>query len=157
LISARELAAKILHVKGIDGVTLSGGEPFCQAAALSKMIRLLKDRGLSVVCYSGFTLEALRAKKDAGVQALLGQVDLLIDGPYLKDRPTRKAWQGSANQRLHFLTDRFQDTVDDYANYARGFEIHIGKGGKIQVTGFPGSALEKNLDTILSNFFPKAM
>ena len=43
------------------GVTLSGGEPFCQPAPLAELAAALKEKGFHLMCYSGFTFEELLA------------------------------------------------------------------------------------------------
>src|ERR1035437_4587591 len=43
----------------ISGLTLSGGEPFCQAAAFSALANMAKVKGISVITYTGYTFEEL--------------------------------------------------------------------------------------------------
>lgn len=82
------------------GVTFSGGEPFCQAAAFAKLGRMLKAKGYEVASYSGFTFEQLlagtREQRD-----LLETLDVLIDGPFLQEeRSLELNFRGSRNQRI---------------------------------------------------------
>ena len=57
--------------------------------------------GKDVVCYTGWTYEQLLEKRDPAVDALLAQVDLLIDGPFvLEQRNLELRFRGSENQRL---------------------------------------------------------
>lgn len=92
-----------------DGLTISGGEPFDQAPALLKLVRLLRADWpqLEVLCYSGYLFEELEAKGAAEAE-LLSELDLLLDGPYLQDLPNTLLWRGSDNQRLHLLSARAQ-------------------------------------------------
>ena len=71
LISVEQMAGRILAVNGLEGVTLSGGEPMLQAEALSELIQLVRasNHSLSAIAFSGFTLEQLR-KKSAGDRAI---------------------------------------------------------------------------------------
>lgn len=97
-----ELLERIVKVKGIEGVSLLGGEPFDQAAAVGELCAGVRALGLSVMVFSGYTLGELRAR---GVK--LDDVDLLVDGRYeasLLD--TNRRWVGSTNQQVHFLSDR---------------------------------------------------
>ena len=83
----------------LDGITLTGGEPFAQAEDCAKLARAAKELGLNVWCYSGFTLEVLRKMPEA--QVLLGEIDVLVDGPYVKEqRSLSLKWRGSENQRV---------------------------------------------------------
>lgn len=83
----------------VHAVTLSGGEPFCQAKELTLLAAQLKARGFHLMCYSGFTLEQLLARPDA--RALLEQLDLLVDGPFVEARrDIALRFRGSDNQRV---------------------------------------------------------
>lgn len=85
----------------LDGVTLSGGEPFAQAAACAALAREARRRGLGVFCYSGMTFERLVGAGRADWLELLGLVDVLVDGPYVAAlRDLTLLWRGSSNQRL---------------------------------------------------------
>lgn len=101
-----ELAGRIL-ASGREGLTLSGGEPFEQPDALVELIDLVRrGRDMSVMSFSGYTLERLRHTGNAGQRELLSRLDILVDGPYLRDRHGDLAWRGSSNQRVHLLGDR---------------------------------------------------
>lgn len=85
----------------LDGVTFSGGEPFLQAKALAYLAEKLHRRGLSVMTYTGYTLEALKSQRDTDVDQLLLQTDTLVDGPFiLEKRNTTLPFRGSENQRI---------------------------------------------------------
>ena len=100
-VSVAELAAELSGNPLTDGLTLSGGEPFCQAEALAELARLVHGAGKDVACYTGWTYEQLLEKDDPAVNALLAQVDLLIDGPFvLEQRNLELRFRGSENQRL---------------------------------------------------------
>jgi anaerobic ribonucleoside-triphosphate reductase activating protein len=83
------------------GVTFSGGEPFCQAAALVPVARHVKQLGLNLWVYTGFTWEELLALEGPGVRKLLGLADVVVDGPFVRElADLGLAFRGSANQRL---------------------------------------------------------
>ena len=87
----------------LDGVTLSGGDPFVQPAPCAEIARAVKERGLNVWTYSGWTIEALlqRAADDPDTRALLAATDVLVDGPFLvAEKSLDVKWRGSRNQRL---------------------------------------------------------
>ncbi len=87
----------------IDGVTISGGEPFEQAAAAAALAAETTRRGLDLVLYSGYTFEQLLAKSAAqpDIKALLYSGSLLVDGPFcLAEQDYNLAYRGSRNQRL---------------------------------------------------------
>ncbi len=97
---------------GVEGVSLLGGEPFLQPAALARLARGAQERGLSVMIYTGFTLAELRARADVDVDAALAATDVLVDGRYVEaQRTTARRFVGSENQVMHFFSDRY--TKDD--------------------------------------------
>lgn len=87
----------------LDGVTFSGGEPFCQAAALSKLGRMIREKGLNIITYSGYTYEYLIDNSDSKncYSELLDVSDYLVDGPFiLLERDLTLKFRGSKNQRI---------------------------------------------------------
>src|SRR5690349_5384651 len=97
---------------GIEGITLLGGEPIAHAEAAASLARAVKADGLSVMVFSGYPLEEIRAMADPAVRELLNDTDILVDGPYRAELPERRRrWIGSSYQRIHFLTDRY--SADD--------------------------------------------
>lgn len=87
--------------KLLDGVTLTGGEPFCQAEACKEIADAAHREGLSVWCYTGFTWKALMTEADPLRMALLASVDVLVDGPYIEElRVEDLPWRGSRNQKI---------------------------------------------------------
>ena len=85
----------------LDGVTFSGGEPFCQPGAFSALAEEIKKRGLNIMAYSGYTYEELTAMKDPEVDKLLSMIDWLVDGRFIQDqKDLTLLFRGSANQRV---------------------------------------------------------
>ncbi|MEU8086547.1 4Fe-4S single cluster domain-containing protein [Micromonospora sp. NPDC049101] len=118
----------------ITGVTFSGGEPMAQAAGLSALVdRIRADRDWSVLSFTGWTIEHLRRQHDPDQLRLLGQLDILVDGPYVAARHADLLWRGSTNQRLHFLTDRHAPAAQDTS---AGIELQLADDG-VQWIGVP--------------------
>jgi anaerobic ribonucleoside-triphosphate reductase activating protein len=136
-----DVVAAIGRVRdGVEGVTLLGGEPFDQAAALAEVARAARALGLSVMTFTGYTLEALRARRDPGTRALLAATDLLVDGPYVAARPERaRRWVGSTNQRFHFLTGRYAPGIEAVpaGAPAETVEVSISPDGRVAANGWP--------------------
>ena len=108
----KELAQEIL-MSDTEGITISGGEPFLQAKTLFELITLLKSiKDIGVIIYSGFTLEELQ--KDNDSQNLLTVTDILIDGRYIKELDDGRAYIGSSNQHLYYLSDRYKAVGQEY-------------------------------------------
>lgn len=86
-----------------DGLTLSGGEPYLQAAACAELAQKAKAGGFNVWCYSGYTFEEIleTSKTDSGFKALIEATDVLIDGMFLiEEKSLTLKWRGSQNQRV---------------------------------------------------------
>jgi anaerobic ribonucleoside-triphosphate reductase activating protein len=135
-VSVAELAARVV-AEAADGLTISGGEPFAQAEALGRLVAAIRDRrDLSVLCYTGYTLEHLRTHGTPAQHRLLAQLDLLIDGPYLARHHADLLWRGSSNQRLHRLSGRYTalDTADDRGD---GLQFEVSAGSELQWMGVP--------------------
>ena len=83
----------------LDGVTFSGGEPFCQPEACAEIAREARKAGLNIWSYSGYTFEQLLDLKECRV--LLDELDVLVDGPFILEKRTLDMrFRGSSNQRL---------------------------------------------------------
>lgn len=144
LISVTTLADTILSLDGIDGVTFSGGEPFAQAGPLAELGAVLRNAGLDVITYTGYTPEELAAGSDPAWPALLAATDLLIAGPYIARLAKPNPLTGSQNQQViplgtRFLPDALPDTGSSHT------EFTIARDGTVTATGFPEPALIRRI------------
>ena len=70
----------------IDGVTISGGEPFEQAEELYRLVRYIRRRGIrDILVYTGYTYDQLKDMQSAAVDGVLEAISVLIDGPYVEE------------------------------------------------------------------------
>ena len=85
----------------LDGITLSGGDPFMQPKECTELAKGAHQHGLNVWTYTGYTWEALFTENDPDKIALLKESDVLIDGPFLlAERSLELKFKGSRNQRI---------------------------------------------------------
>lgn len=92
-----EIVQKNLPI--IDGITISGGDPFEQSANLYTLLTQLKILNLSVWVYTGYTYEYLTTHES--YRKLLPLIDVLVDGPFIETLKTdSKKYVGSSNQRI---------------------------------------------------------
>jgi len=128
---------------GLDGVTISGGEPFDQPKALAALLtqldawRTADGLDFDILCYSGYPLKTLE-KKHA---KLLARLDALIPEPYADGRPLGALWRGSDNQTLVPLsargTARYADSVAaPQASEDKRMQVSV-EDGKLWMIGIP--------------------
>jgi anaerobic ribonucleoside-triphosphate reductase activating protein len=97
-IDADYLIKEIENTRHIDGVTLSGGDPFYQSEAFSYITEKLKEKDINIIAYSGFTYEQII--ENSKLEKMLQNIDVLIDGPFiLNNRTLSIPFRGSSNQR----------------------------------------------------------
>ncbi|MCL2678191.1 MAG: radical SAM protein [Clostridiales bacterium] len=98
-----ELFRQFAANRHLRGLTLSGGEPFAQAAACAFLARQVRESGKDVVVYTGYTWEELLAlgEADEGIRLLLENANIVVDGPFiLAQKDLDLPFRGSANQRV---------------------------------------------------------
>jgi anaerobic ribonucleoside-triphosphate reductase activating protein len=117
---------------GFDGITITGGEPFEQPAALMALLRGLcawRAEGsgdFDILCYSGFPLARLQERHGE----ILTLLDALIPEPFVNANPIGATWQGSDNQPLIPLSRRGEER---YRPYLEG-RVAISKSLQFAVT-----------------------
>lgn len=138
LASISKLCDVIFSQTGIEGVTISGGEPFLQPEALYSLLKRIRNNSsLGVIVYTGFTLEQLKDLGNSWVNKILnGYVDLLIDGEYVDELNDGKSLKGSSNQRVLFLTDRYLPHKELYEGTTRNAEVRL-SGNDVFFVGIP--------------------
>ena len=108
--------------RGIDGITISGGEPFEQPRALARLLKALDawrqqlERPFDMLCYSGFTLARVK-RCHAEILALL---DVVVPEPFVVGRGESRPLRGSSNQPLIALTQLGRARYGDEAQFATG-------------------------------------
>ncbi len=113
-----------------DGLSLSGGEPLQQAAAIMPLLDGARARGLSTLAFSGYTREEIEALPSG--PEVLARLDVLIDGRYVAAERLATGLRGSANQRILLLTDRHTCAEVEATPPA---EIRISPTGEVILTG----------------------
>jgi anaerobic ribonucleoside-triphosphate reductase activating protein len=130
-IDTEELAGDILTLAGrIEGVTISGGEPFEQPAPLLDLLRLLGGSGLGVIVFTGFTWRELQAMPVA--PAILARADAVIAGRYVRSKHAGRGLLGSSNQEIRLVTSRYG--LDDFRRVPPR-EVIVRADGSATATG----------------------
>lgn len=120
-----------------DGVTVSGGEPFEQAAALRALLAAVRERtSADILVYSGHAFETIRPE----IAGMSGLIDAIITDPYLIDAPQTLVLRGSDNQRLHILTALGEARFADFINLRqseRALDVMFDDDGSAWFAGIP--------------------
>jgi anaerobic ribonucleoside-triphosphate reductase activating protein len=135
-----EAIARELRALPVDGVTVSGGEPFEQPEALLALVTALA--GTSIIVFSGFTRGEIE-RQPLG-PAILARIDVLVDGRYVERRRVARGLRGSANQVVHLLTGRHR--MADIESTPVG-EVVIGPDGEVRVSGVDPPGVPGVLDS----------
>jgi anaerobic ribonucleoside-triphosphate reductase activating protein len=122
----------------IEGITVSGGEPFQQPAALRSLLEGLdrwrrgREPPVDLLAYSGYTLATLRRRH----ARVLERLDGVIPEPFRRDEPSSHPWLGSANQRIVPLTPLGRSRYTAAATPPRRMQVHV-DGTRIWYVGVP--------------------
>ena len=117
----------------IEGLTVSGGEPFEQPEELKELLKAAKQKNLNTLVYTGYKYNKILCNH----RDILLLCNYLIDGEYDKNIPSKCRWAGSGNQR--FLQLENAEIVQDLTEceqYSQTAEITIDDSGNVTVTGF---------------------
>jgi anaerobic ribonucleoside-triphosphate reductase activating protein len=111
-----EIVTDILSRKNLDGVTITGGEPFDQIPAIANLCEKLFGK-ISIFLTTGYTDEWIlknermnssmrrSRKKPLRLRKLLDSLDILCVGPFEADKICSGEWRGSSNQTIWYLTE----------------------------------------------------
>lgn len=129
------LAKDIVSNSRIDGLTISGGEPFLQAEALVSLLSMVREYRpeLTVLIFTGFNLENLDSPM---ARKVLEMTDVLIDGKYIDSLNDGIGLRGSSNQRIHFLSDRLTAYEEEMNKGKRSIEVSF-HDKVIDIIGIP--------------------
>ncbi|MBO5138393.1 MAG: anaerobic ribonucleoside-triphosphate reductase activating protein [Bacilli bacterium] len=103
IIDVEELKDEISQLESQDGITFSGGDPMFQAEACCEVAKFIKDLGMNVWCYTGFTFEELldMSINNKFIMNFLNNIDILVDGKFeMSKRSYDLKFRGSSNQRI---------------------------------------------------------
>nr|WP_307990047.1 4Fe-4S single cluster domain-containing protein [uncultured Niameybacter sp.] len=121
---------------GIEGVTFVGGEPFLQAESLSIVAEWCRKNNLSVLVFTGYTLDEIQNEIIPCSNKLLAATDILVDGEFdYKNIDAERSWVGSTNQSVHLLTNFYTKGIE-YKDANRKIEF-IFDNSKLHINGWP--------------------
>lgn len=131
LMDIQKLADIILN-STIDGITISGGEPFAQAGQLAKLLEIvLKAKpNLNVLVFTGYEYSKLKSKT---AKDFLKHIDLLITELFIEELNSPNGLRGSDNQKFLYLSDKLIKFKSEIENKPKQIETIINNGILTQV------------------------
>lgn len=129
----------------VDGITLTGGDPFAQPEALQVLLPFLNQISRDILIYTGYEFSQIQQK----YPELLSQIGVLIDGKYMEQLNEGLPLRGSSNQNIIALRPELVSKYQKYLKSA-GNEIQnfTASDGVISV-GIHSPGYERNMDKIL--------
>lgn len=91
-VAVTEIAEDFKSRKFLDGITLSGGEPFAQHDACVELLKLLPD--VNVWVYTGYEYEDIQDTELAQL------ADVLVVGRFVESLKCEGKFYGSTNQKI---------------------------------------------------------
>lgn len=108
--SVEEILKDIENNPFINGVTISGGEPFDQSKDVFELVKALKEKNFNVMIYTGYKYEELvnraicRSEDMQWPVRIIRQIDILVDGEFEQNNlDLSERFCGSKNQRILYL------------------------------------------------------
>lgn len=138
LVEVDAIVQQILRQENIEGITISGGEPFLQQDALCGLISKVREhKDIGVIIYTGMKYSEIENT------ALAHSADLIIDGEYVEELNDNKSLRGSSNQNVLCLTERYNDIVSEYyGRNGRKIELIL-TDGVTKMIGIPSKEFEQ--------------
>ncbi len=138
LVEVDAIGEQILRQENIEGITISGGEPFLQQGALCELIsQVRKHKDIGVIIYTGMKYSEIENT------ALAHSADLIIDGEYIEELNDNKSLRGSSNQNILCLTERYKGIVAEYyGKDGRKIELILADG-VAKMIGIPSKEFEQ--------------
>ena len=107
-----------------------------QSEGLTEVAKWAHSVGLTVLVFTGYLYEELVEMKNRSVDDLISNIDLLVDGPFIRELyDIDRDWIGSKNQKIHFLTNAYEPGVE-FEKREHQMEILISEKD-ILINGWP--------------------
>lgn len=124
-----------LRARGaIDGITITGGDPFFDMDSLQKLLKIVGEYTEDILVYTGYQIEELQ-KQEKAVK-IMKDIAVLIDGPYIEEQNNGHVLKGSDNQTIYYLKNQYEERYETYIKKHKGkflVENFPAKDGMISV------------------------
>lgn len=123
----------IKNFEDIDGITITGGDPFEQEYELLELLFSLRSFNFKkgIIVYTGFTIDEINENPIR--RKCLDYLDILIDGRYVEEKKISSGLKGSSNQNVFYFSDKVKE---EEINIDQEIEIGFSED-TVFLTGFP--------------------
>ena len=134
----------------VDGITISGGEPFDQFDALLAIVTQLREKTkVDILVYTGYSIEDINDQ----LQQIKPYIDVLISDPFQRQSSQTLRLRGSDNQRLHCFTSQAKEKFAYYQQAVttedKVLDVMFDAEGVIWFAGIPRRDDFIKLETLL--------
>lgn len=135
-VSVEFIVAKIEQLRDkIDGITITGGDPFYQPEPLKELLTKIRSLGIEdILIYTGYTFEDIQ--KDYILNQLLPYIGVLIDGPYIDKLNDNMSIRGSSNQNIYILKNSLSERYRNVDNWKRESQLIL-SDNRLYAIGIP--------------------
>ncbi len=133
ILSPNQIFELIKNFEDLDGVTITGGDPFEQEDDLLSLLFLLSGEKYKkgIIVFSGYKREQI--EQHPVRKKCLDYLDVLIDGRYMEELRVTDSLRGSSNQEFYFFSEKIKE---EELKFDQEIEIN-NVDGEVIITGFP--------------------
>lgn len=112
----QQMLLSVLEKYPVDGITISGGEPFLQTKELMHLVKFLREYTSDILIFTGYERRSLLARKKEAAQTryVLDNIAVLVDGKYVEEKNDGHPLRGSSNQRFHYRDEAVAEQYERY-------------------------------------------
>lgn len=117
----KEIISKI--DKKIDGITITGGEPFCQAKELFEIITFMLEITDDILIFTGYSKKEIYDLKNDDVIKCIDKAAVVIYGEYVDElNDNHTPLIASSNQMMEIYNPKLKNKYMDYIKNGRTIE-----------------------------------
>lgn len=124
-----EMIRELAEHYPVDGITVSGGEPFEQARDCRELLEGVHERIPDILLFTGYTIEELHALRSRDVEQVLENTAVLVDGEYIEEENHGSVLRGSDNQRVHIFNRELEQSYQEYISGQRQYQNFAAPSG----------------------------
>lgn len=118
----KQMLLSILEKHKVDGITISGGEPFLQTSELDELVQFLTGFTKDILIFTGYQRRTLlqRKRDKESTERVLDTIAVLVDGKYIQEKNENHPLKGSANQRIYYKNVQVESRYEEYLKECQG-------------------------------------